>query len=260
MNLPPQNAALEQRLAQALDGCALGRPCLAFDSLPSTMEVAHHLALEGAQEGTVVLAEAQTAGRGRAGRAWVSPPGGLYASFILHPSRVLRDVPQLALLAGLAVTQAIQDLTTLAATVHWPNDVFLRGRKVAGILCETKAHDNKTTAIIGIGINAATEPKLLPREAISLAEVSRPPDRVALFAALCRHLDALYRQWNEHGFAPLKPTLARAMVFGNIVRITAGTDAFQGQAQDVDDHGRFLVRLDSGILRAVDVGEVTLLR
>ena len=258
--LPPRNAALEPQLLQALKDCAIGRPCLAFDAIPSTMDLVHTLAIEDAEEGTCVWTETQTAGRGRVGRTWVSPSGGLYISILLRPSRILREVPQLALIAGLAISQAIREQTDLDTVIRWPNDVLLRGRKVAGVLCETKARDNKIAAIIGIGVNVTTDPKHLPKEGTSLAQAAREPDRIALFASLCRRLDALYRQWNAEGFAPLKPALVQHMLFGSIVHITAGSDSFQGQTQDVDEQGRLVVRLDSGILRAVEVGEVTLLR
>ena len=238
----------------------IGEPCHAFEAIPSTMDAAHALALDGAAEGTCVLAETQTAGRGRAGRAWVSPAGGLYASIILRPARNLREVPQLALIAGLAISDAIHEQTALDTVIRWPNDVLLRGRKVAGVLCEAKAHTGAVAAVIGIGINVTTAAADLPPEGVSLAELAPGIDRAALFASLCRRLDALYQQWNADGLAPLKPVLVQHMTFGSIVHITSGNDAFQGQAQDADEQGRLVVRLDSGILRAVNVGEVTLLR
>jgi BirA family biotin operon repressor/biotin-[acetyl-CoA-carboxylase] ligase len=259
-NVPPRNQALEATLSRSAGGLTIGRACLAFDSLPSTMDLAHQLAVDGAEEGTCVWAETQTAGRGRAGRAWVSPPGGCYLSLILRPTRILREVPQLALVAGLAAAQAIHDLTKLSAVIRWPNDLMLRGRKLAGVLCEAKSNDNKVAAIIGIGINVSAEPHQVPAEGTSLAQSVTPPDRVALFGALCRRLQALYDQWNRDGFAPLKPLLVSSMTFGNIVRIDAGSDTLHGQTQDIDDQGRLVIRLDSGIMRAVDVGEVTLLR
>jgi BirA family biotin operon repressor/biotin-[acetyl-CoA-carboxylase] ligase len=138
-----RDPALEQRIAQVVNGARLGTPCHAFAELPSTMDAAHQLAADGAPEGTCVWAEQQTGGRGRAGRTWSSPPGGLYLSLILRPAREVREIPQLALVAGLAVAQTIYEVTGLWTSLRWPNDVLLNEQKVAGILVEASTSETR---------------------------------------------------------------------------------------------------------------------
>ena len=283
--LPPRDPALEQRLTHALNGLRLGQPCYAFQELPSTMDVAHQLALDGSPEGACVWAETQTKGRGRAGRQWASAPGGIYLSLVLRPTREVSELPQLALIAGLATAQAIHELTNLSPTIRWPNDVFLSGQKVGGILTEAKSpsrpqstaengdvsifqlghqkiETSRIYAVVGIGVNVTTDLRNLPEGATALGQHAQPaPDRFALAATLFRHLEQAYQQWNDTGFTAIRPALLPWIgLFGQPVHITAGSRQFEGTASDVDEQGRLVVRLDSGLLRAFEVGEVTLLR
>ena len=273
-----RDTELEQRLSQALDGLRLGKPCYAFQELPSTMDLAHELAAQGASEGTCVWAEQQTAGRGRAGRTWASPPGGIYLSVILRPSRPVSELPQLSLVAGLACAEALRDGACLYPSIRWPNDLLLDGKKVGGILTEAK----DDAVIVGIGINVTTKPHDLPEGATALTKVPGTFPRikgawhfrVTIAAALFRHLEQTYQQWNREGFTAVRPALIPWIgLFGRLVHITTSQHTaastqhtesreameFEGQALDVDDSGRLLVRLDSGIVRAFEVGEVTLL-
>jgi len=280
-----RDTVLEQQLSHALDGLRLGTPCYAFQELPSTMDLAHQLASQGASEGTCVWAERQTAGRGRAGRSWASPPGGMYLSLLLRPSRNLDELAQLALVVGLATVQAIHELTKLSPTIRWPNDVLLNDRKVAGILVEAKSHASSekkigdvsnfqyggqkietsrilSYAVVGIGINVTTATHELPEGATSLYPWVNPaPDRFALTTALFQHLKQVYQQWNDRGFGLIRPVLLRWIgMFGQLVHLITARETFDGQALDLDDSGRLLVRLDSGIVRAFEAGEVTLFR
>ena len=272
---PARDARLEASLSVVAGGSAIGRPCYAFRELPSTMDLAHQLALQGAAEGTCVWAEQQTAGRGRAGRVWSSPPGGLYCSLILRPSRVLGEVPQLALVAGLAVIEAIHDLSKLPLSIRWPNDVLLDGQKLSGILTEAKSGTaRRLHAVVGIGINVTTAPQDLPPGAISLAQRITPaPDRLALTGALFHRFERAYQQWNAAGFAAVRHALLPWIgLFGKLVTININQSTvhspqstvleggqIQGQAIDIDESGRLVIRLDSGVVRAVDAGEVSLL-
>lgn len=141
-------AALASRLAGS--GAPLVR-IVVFDSVASTQDEAVGMARAGAPAGTLVLAAAQTSGRGRAGRSWHSPRGGLYASLILRPSALPDRWPALAVLAGTAVAEALAAVGVPGITVKWPNDILLGGRKVAGLLAEARAADG--FAVLGIGLN-----------------------------------------------------------------------------------------------------------
>ena len=143
-----------------------------FGEVPSTQLVARKLAEEGAPEGTVVQAATQTEGRGRTGRAWLSPPGGLYASAIGRPPAATRR-RLLALVAALAALNGIMTVCQLAPSIRWPNDIMLRGRKVAGVIAESAFSGEKLDyAIVGIGVNCNTDERSLGPlggEATSLA-------------------------------------------------------------------------------------------
>ena len=239
-------------------GRRMGWPRYTYASVGSTMDVAKRLAEKGAPEGTLVLAERQTAGRGRQRRPWDSPKGGLYLSLILRPTRPTPEVPQLSLVAGLAAAEAVQEASGLSPCVKWPNDLLLRERKVAGLLVET----SNGAVVLGIGINVTTPTRLLPEAATSLvAEGWTRANPRTLAAALCRHLGAWYDICSSNSFAPIREALRPWMGhFGQRVSIASGSKRFEGTASDLDESGRLLVRLDTGILQAFEMGEVTLLR
>ena len=244
----------------------------AYQRVGSTMEVAHDLAAGGAPEGTLIFAARQEQGRGRLGRVWHSPEGGAYCSIILRPLRPTSEIPQLSLVAGLAVAETIRELTNTSPAIRWPNDVLVDGLKVAGILTESRStnHDPRPSVVIGIGINVSTDPAGLPPNSTSLKKCQtlfglfRPfkvSDTSTVAAEVYRRLMQWYHVWSRQGFAPIRQALRPWMGgFGQPVSITAGADQFTGTASDLDESGRLLVRLDHGILRPFDMGEVTLLR
>ena len=255
---PARDQATETRLARHLQGLKLGWSVHVYRCVNSTMEAAHELARDGAAEGTLVVAERQEQGRGRLGRAWESPEGGAYLSLVLRPKRPLAEIPQLALIAGLAAAEAVRDAACLYPSIRWPNDLLLNGRKVAGILVEAR----NGAVVVGIGLNVSTDPAHLPAEATSLAAAgSSSCSREDVVVGLCRRLAAWYDVWTAQGFGPVREALRPWMGhFGQPVHLTIGSQRFEGTASDVDESGRLLVRLDSGIIRAFEMGEVTLLR
>jgi len=256
---------LEAKVLAGLNGARLGRPVQAFARVTSTMEIAHELAANGAPEGALVWAARQEQGRGRLGRTWASPEGGAYFSLILRPVRPLTEIPQLSLVAGLSAAEAIRELTGLTASIRWPNDLLLDGKKVCGILVESK----NGAVVIGVGVNIATDSRDLPATATSLIADSSHSSLVtrhsslayALTGALCRRFQRWYDIWSAEGFTPIREALRPWIgLFGHPVHITAGSEHFEGTAADLDEQGHLVVRLDSGILRPFDVGEVTLLQ
>ncbi len=235
-------------------GSSLRAPLHVFEEVGSTMDVAHDFAAQGAPEGTLILAERQTKGRGRLGRAWASPPGGLYASIIVRPTRPPADIPQLALVAGLALAESVQEATTLHPSVRWPNDLWLEGKKLAGVLTESR----NGAVVIGLGVNVLTDPKDLPETATSLKAAGTRVDLGDLAAALYLRLLSWYDVWQRRGFAPVRSALRpRLALLGEVVHITAGSDRLEGTAQDLDEQGRLVIRRDAGTLHTLEAGEVT---
>lgn len=254
----PRDAQLETQLAKSLGASKLGHPVHAYQRLTSTMEVAHALVGEGAVEGTLVWALQQEQGRGRQGRAWVSPIGGAYVSLILRPQRLGAELPQLALVAGLAAAEALRDVACTYPSIRWPNDLLVNNKKLGGILVEAK----HGAVVIGVGINVGTDASQLPSEAIALAQLAAGyVSREDLIAGFCQRFSHWYEEWRGEGFGPIRAALRPWMgLFGQVVHMTAGNQRVEGIATDIDEAGKLLVRLDSGAIRSFEMGEVGLLR
>jgi BirA family biotin operon repressor/biotin-[acetyl-CoA-carboxylase] ligase len=231
----------------------------------STQLVARELASAGAAEGTVVIAESQSAGRARLGRTWHSPPGqNLYCSILLRPALSPPTVPQVALVAGLATARAIETLG-LAPAIKWPNDVLLDGRKVVGIITEMEAElDRVHVVIVGIGVNvnatAADFPPYLRETATSLAIVAgRPIDRVRFTAAVIDALEADYRRFVAGGFSALRAEWERrSALAGRAVAVRWPDGEVAGTVAGIDDDGALRLVDADGTSRRVLAGEVTL--
>lgn len=233
-------------------------------TIDSTNRLAAELARGGAAEGTVVVAEQQTAGRGRLGRTWVSPARvNLYASLVLRPRIPPLEVPRLTLVAGLAVAEAIRATAALDATIKWPNDVLIDGRKVAGVLTELEAEAERVRfVIVGIGVNLNARrddfPPELRRKATSLALASGAPvDRAAFAGRLLTELDRCYGRFLDGGFAALRHRYEELHgLAGHEVTID-GAPKVAGRVRGVDDAGALLVEVGGRLERVVS-GEVTL--
>jgi BirA family biotin operon repressor/biotin-[acetyl-CoA-carboxylase] ligase len=254
----PRDAALEAQLARRLTGCRLGQPVQAYPALASTMDTAWELAAAGAAEGALVVALRQELGRGRLGRPWASPDGGAYLSLLLRPKRPRGEAPQLALVAGLAAAETLRDTGCLYPAIRWPNDLLIHGKKIGGILTEAR----EGAVVIGIGINVSADLSLLPEGSTSLAaEGVAHVSREDLVAGFCRQLQTWYDAWTARGFGPVREALRPWIgLFGRPVKLTVGAQQLEGVAHDLDEQGRLVMRLDSGMLRVFDAGEVTLLR
>jgi BirA family biotin operon repressor/biotin-[acetyl-CoA-carboxylase] ligase len=229
----------------------------------STQEVAREIAIGGASEKTVVVAEQQSNGRGRLGRSWVSPLGGVYLSFILRPQLKPVEILRLPLLAGVAVTGAIGKVSGLQPSLKWPNDVLLGGMKVGGILCELDAEtDSVNHIILGIGVNVNNEtPRNLKGIATSLKEEwGEPFSRARFIGCLLDEMESLYLKSKHEGFAPILAAWKRlSSTLGSEVIVGAGLgEEIEGKAVDIDDNGALLIRKSDGILVRVVAGDVTL--
>ena len=228
----------------------LGRPLHFFDTIDSTNTSAARLAREDAAEGTVVIADAQTGGKGRLGRNWVSPPGvNLYLSVILRPRKPTSAAPQLSLLASVAVAEAIVQQTRLAPAIKWPNDVLVSGKKVCGILTEMQANGSRLrSVIVGIGVNInaplASFPEELQDKASSLFLMrGEPVDRVAFTVSLLTHLEKFYVLWLEKGFPVVRTAWEgyASALLGKSITVTASEGTVSGTVRGIDRDGALLL-------------------
>jgi BirA family biotin operon repressor/biotin-[acetyl-CoA-carboxylase] ligase len=226
-----------------------------FPEIGSTMDAARELAKKGAREGTVVIAEAQTRGRGRLGRDWLSPEGGLYFTIVLRPRMNPACAPRVNLMAAVVVATTIRKLFGLRAELKWPNDVLIEGRKVCGILAEMDAEMDVINFVnVGIGINANTSVPQFERTATSLKDVlGRKVSRTELLRALLAEIDRRERLLMQAGL--LKEWKRLSVTLGREVRIVSLDEEVTGQAVDIDPMGALVVRDKKGSLRAVLVGD-----
>ncbi|HEU4369938.1 MAG TPA: biotin--[acetyl-CoA-carboxylase] ligase [Methylomirabilota bacterium] len=223
----------------------------------STQTIAFALAADGAADGTVVVADSQAAGRGRRGRAWVDEPGAsLLASIVLRPRLDPVRLPGLSLAAAVAVAEALTRTAGLTPRLKWPNDVLVGGRKIAGILLESRVTGEQATTIIGVGVNLAQRvfPADLAQRATSVWLASgRVVDRDSLLAALLDALAEWRRRLERQGFAPVRTRWrALADTLGRPVTV----DGVSGVAVDVDADGALVVADTDGRRRRVMAGEV----
>ena len=247
-------------IRQGLFTHVVGRRLLFYPQLSSTMDEAARLGQQGAEEGTVVVAEVQTAGRGRQGRSWVSEPGNLLVSVLFRPD--VSQLPFISIIGGIATARAVRKTTGLDPRIKWPNDLMVQGRKVAGILAESSiAGDSVWYAVLGIGVNVNLDPAQsedIAALATSLnAAAGRDVPRDDLLRQLLHDLDALCLQV-KRGQSPVPEWRDLLETTGRRVDAVSGPDTYSGTAEGVDDTGALLLRLDDGRLVTLTAGDVTL--
>ena len=261
----PDALHADDLLSLVSENKVIGREIRVFKETGSTNDVVEKLARDGVPEGVVVFAESQTKGRGRLGRKWLSPPGkGLWFSVLLRPNLQPQATTQLTVAAATALTRGIRAQSSLKPEIKWPNDVLIKGRKVAGILTELRAElDRVKYVILGIGVdvnlNAGEFPTDLRKVATSLkVEAGRAIARSQLAAALLRQLDRAYARVCDHQFAGVADEWEeQCSTIGRRVTIRVGDRLFQGRAESLDDDGALLLRTDHGHLERIMGGDVT---
>jgi BirA family biotin operon repressor/biotin-[acetyl-CoA-carboxylase] ligase len=256
--------AVGEVLQLDLDTGLVGRRYLYLRETGSTSDVARHLAGDGAPEGTLVLAEHQTAGRGRLGRRWHAPPGsGLLFSLIFRPPLAADQVQQLTMVCGLAVVDAVAATTGLQAGLKWPNDILVGGDKVGGILSEVELRGERVEyAVVGIGLNVNQGPEQLPQglaiPASSLSiELGRDVDRLALLRAVLQAVERRYLALRQ-GASPHEEWAQRLTMLGQTVVVSQGEERLEGLAEGVAADGALLLRLPDGQQHRVLAGDVSL--
>lgn len=232
-----------------------------YPELPSTQSAALRAARAASAEGSVFVAERQTAGRGRHGHTWASPPGaGLYCSLLLWPRRPVADLLLLTLASGLAAADAVREACGLEAEIRWPNDLLFAGKKFGGILIESALEGGRLCAALGVGLNlrpAALPPELAPIATALDDHLPRPCDRWALLQALVASLARRYRAWsNGEDAALLAEFTARSRYAQGLEVVVGGADGYRGATAGLEVNGFLRVRLASGEVRTVVSGDV----
>jgi BirA family transcriptional regulator, biotin operon repressor / biotin---[acetyl-CoA-carboxylase] ligase len=252
-------------IARNLKTATLGREIHAFRSAGSTNTIAQRYAERGAPNGTLIIAGRQTAGRGRLGRKWLSPAKvGIYLSLILRPKIAPAHAPGLSLIAALSVAESLARYPKLPATIKWPNDVLVHGRKVAGVLTELSAEiDRVSYVIVGIGINAnqviSDFPAELAGKATSLRiESAAKVDRVKVVQNVLVHFDRRYQQFLRTGLKDqIKSIREHSAILSREITFKSSGKTMTGTAVDIDDDGSLIVNSNKRQIK-LSSGEVTL--
>jgi BirA family transcriptional regulator, biotin operon repressor / biotin---[acetyl-CoA-carboxylase] ligase len=252
-------------ITRGLRAHVVGSEIHGFRSIGSTNSVAHRHAIKNAPEGTIIIAGRQTAGRGRLGRSWMSPPKlGIYLSVILRPTVAPAQAPGLSLVAALAIAEAIRHYPGLTAMIKWPNDVLINGKKVAGVLTELSAElDRINYVIIGIGININHEVKDFPVELADKATSLRieqgcSVNRVRLVQEILQQLEKRYLQFLKGGLKEqLKPIKDFSSILTSRISIQHDNKTLVGTAIDIDVDGALIVSVGKRTLR-LSSGEISL--
>jgi len=242
----------------------MGRTIHHFQTLDSTNSKAYQLALNGAEEGEVVISESQGKGRGRLGRQWFSPPFlNLYLSVILRPKISPHQASLITLMAAVATADAIQKFSGLLPLIKWPNDILLRDRKVAGLLNEIHSEmDRIHFVILGIGVNLNMEEKILSKEIRAVAtslkrEMGQKVSRKAFLQFFLQELEKWYSIFLEEGGAViLKAWRDRAHIKGRQVKVTSFGETVVGIAIDVDSDGALILETEDGKQKRVVAGDI----
>lgn len=258
----------ENELEPLLPTRELGRTLRYFDQVTSTSELAWRLAEEGAPHGLVVIADAQTQGRGRHGRSWESPAGcNLYFSLVLRPELPPAHAPELTLVAAIALCEAIRETGCERAQIKWPNDVEIGGRKAAGILTELSADGGGVNfVVVGVGVDVNVTAEQLSPEVREIATsvriaLGRPYPRARLLARILDRFESWLDRYEDEGFAVVRARwTALSSTVGARVRLSLEGRAVDGRAEGIDEAGHLLVRADSGALEKVVAGDVQMLR
>ncbi|MFQ5849227.1 MAG: biotin--[acetyl-CoA-carboxylase] ligase [Candidatus Binatia bacterium] len=256
---------LPDEIERTISTKRLGKKVHYFDTIPSTNLEAQGLARQGAAEGEIVIAEGQTHGKGRMGRSWVSPPYlNLYLSVILRPKFPPSCAPRITLMSAVALAETVQSFFSLAPEIKWPNDILVRGKKIAGILTESSCEPERILfVILGIGVNLN-----FPRELMSktiqdkatsfLILTQKPVDRGAFTCRLIQSLDRCYGELENGQFISIAQRWESFFrLRGKRVRVEMPDREISGWAMGIDSDGALILELGGGVRERIMAGDVS---
>ncbi len=252
-------------IREAVGTGLFGKRVAYFELLDSTNNMAKKLADAGAEEGTLIIANEQSAGRGRLNRAWISPPkSGVLMSLIIRPPLSIAEAPRITSLAAVAVAQALMELSGKLVQIKWPNDILFEGKKISGILTEVSAEGNMVQyAIVGVGINTGYISRLIPESlqptVVSLEEVTgKRMKRAQVVANVLSNMEKLYEGFIHHGeFAGIIDYIkTHSATLGRYVKVDVGSRMITGFAEDIADDGALVLRVAGDQIQKVYSGDV----
>lgn len=257
----PLDGLSAESITANLNTRVIGRRVIYYPQVASTNDVARQEAQQGAAEGTVVIADEQTAGRGRIKRVWLSPRGNISLSIILRPS--LSHLPYLIMVASLAVVRSIELVTGLKAQIKWPNDILINGKKVCGILIENEVRGSALAfAVIGIGINLklslADFPEVAAAATCLADELGKEVSRLEMIRSLLVEFERLYLMLSDRGEFIFREWQSRLITLGRKVRVISGDSVLAGIVESVATDGSLLLRLPDGGSTRIVAGDVNL--
>ena len=256
------NLLLPYEVKRELKTDFIGHDIHYFKEVDSTNDVAKYLAEEGAEEGTIVIAEIQNRGKGRRGKTWISPPGGVWMSIILRPDIPPFNAPQLTLVTGVAVAETLKKECNLDVGIKWPNDILIGNKKVCGILTEVNASIEKINyVIVGIGIDMNVDVPLFPPDlqkgATSLKnELDTEINGAILVQKFLLEFETIYNEFKAGKFPEiLKEWRSLSKTIGNNVEVRTRGKTIRGEAVGINKEGILILELEDGSLRKIISGE-----
>jgi len=243
-----------------------GKKIYSYRKVGSTNLLGFRLAETGSEEGTLIVADEQTKGKGRMGRSWYSPPRlGLWMSLILRPRIPPFKAPGLSICAGLALAQTIKEMTGIEAKIKWPNDCLIDGKKVGGILLELSAElDRINFVIVGIGVNVNHSAKDFPRNLSQTAtsmkiKLGKDISRLALLTSFLEEFERIYLDFKKKGLSAQREMIKSfSSLLGKKVAVRFGKEKIEGTAENIDENGSLVIKTKKGE-KVVTAGEVMVL-
>jgi len=255
------NDPLEREIKRGLSTEIFGTSVIYFPELESSNDFLKNLGRDGANEGTIVVAKKQTKGRGRMGREWVSPDGGIYMSILVRPQIHPSEIVKLTLLTAVAIVKTLQELYNLNAKIKWPNDIMINDKKVAGVLSEMEAEAEKANfVVIGIGIDVNCDVEVEYPTTSLKEELGKTIDLTSLIQGLLIRFEDYYREFKINQETFLKEYKQNSGTIGRKVKVTGLKDEIEGTAVDIDMDGGLMVRTESGDVEKILSGDCIYLR